>query len=213
MIMDIAVMLIFVLSIFFSMKNGLIASIANFSKGFVSVIVAYIFCDSLALYVINNTPIGDAIVLKFSSHLSEKIESSPIYQTLPDLFKSGTDSVSSGLIASSAQRFADIAITILCFAVILFSLRFILGFVSSLLRKSRIRKGFFGTLDRFLGLALGVITGQFYVYLFLALIFPVVGILMPSRMTMITGWFNGSFYAQDFYDNNLLLLMFRYLLK
>lgn len=213
MIMDIMVVLIFVLSIFFSMKNGLIVSIANFCKGFVSVVIAYIFCDTLAKYVMEKTPIGDAVTLKFSSHISESLEASPIYQALPDLFKSGADSLSSGIVSSGAAKMAGITVTILCFAVILLSLRFFLGFLSSLIKKSRSRKGFIGTLDRFLGLILGVITGQFYVYLFLALLFPFIGIFAPDKATAVTGWFNGSFFAQDFYDNNLILLLFQYLLK
>lgn len=213
MIMDALVVLIFVLSIFFSMKNGLIASLANFCKGFVSVVIAYIFCDKLAFYVRESTPIGDAVLLKINSHLLETVEASPIYQVLPDLFKSDSGSVSAGIIAGGAEKLTDITITILCFAAILFFLRFVLGFISALIRKSRIKKGFIGTLDRFLGLILGVVTGQFYVYLFLAVLFPLTGVFAPSHATTVTGWFNGSFFARDFYDNNLLLLMFRYLIK
>ena len=70
-----------------------------------------------------------------------------------------------------------------------------------------------GTVDWILGLVMGLILGLIVVFLFLALLFPVASLIVPDRSQDIMSWFDGSFFAQDLYDNNLLLLIFSSLFK
>ena len=60
---------------------------------------------------------------------------------------------------------------------------------------------------------MGVAVGAFYVFLFLALILPITGVIVPNLADNISHWFESSYFAGDLYDNNLLLIIFRDLLN
>ena len=61
------------------------------------------------------------------------------------------------------------------------------------------------------GIAMGQqrIKGALSVLLFLALLFPLVGIFLPSYCDTVAGWMDDSYFAEDLYNNNLLLILFR----
>ena len=48
-----------------------------------------------------------------------------------------------------------------------------------------------------------------YMFVFLALLVPVAGIIMPEQCATIMGWLDSSYFAGDLYNNNLLLILFR----
>ena len=60
-----------------------------------------------------------------------------------------------------------------------------------------------------LGILMGVLLGALSVLLFLALLFPLVGIFLPSYCDTVAGWMDDSYFAEDLYNNNLLLILFR----
>ena len=64
-------------------------------------------------------------------------------------------------------------------------------------------------MDWLLGLILGTILGVLYVFVFLALLFPVVGLFMPQQCETVMSWLDSSVVAGDLYNNNLLLILFR----
>ena len=72
-----------------------------------------------------------------------------------------------------------------------------------------VRGGFVGALDWFLGILMGILLGALSVLLFLALLFPLVGIFLPSYCDTVAGWMEGSYFAADLYNNNLLLILMR----
>jgi hypothetical protein len=92
--------------------------------------------------------------------------------------------------------------------LIIIVIRIVLGLLVNMVKSSRDKEGFTGTVDWILGLIIGVVIGLFMVFLFLALLFPVASIVAPGHSQDIMLWFDGSFFSQDLYDNNLLLLIF-----
>ena len=56
---------------------------------------------------------------------------------------------------------------------------------------------------------MGILLGALSVLLFLALLFPLVGIFLPSYCDTVAGWMEGSYFATDLYNNNLLLILMR----
>ena len=64
---------------------------------------------------------------------------------------------------------------------------------------------FFGVL---VGIAFGCMPGL-SVNMGLALLFPLVGIFLPSYCDTVAGWMEGSYFAADLYNNNLLLILMR----
>ena len=208
MIMDIAVLAVLVLTVFFTMRKGFAMSVVGFCKGFVSLIIAWLFCDDMAAWLMESTGAGKVIAEKISDGLSSRWETSDIYMALPDLFKESGNSAAGTLITGGSYKLAGIFLTIICFAAIIILLRVILLFVGRSL-SHKYNDGFAGTMDWFLGLVLGTVLGILYVFLFLALLFPVVGLFMPSQCETVSGWLDSSFVAGDLYDNNLLLILFR----
>ena len=209
MVMDIAILAVLVLTIFFSMRKGFALTVAGFFKGFASLIIAWIFCDDLALWLMNSTPVGTRAAERISEGLSAKWESSDIYMALPDLFKeSGGSSAAGSMISQSSVRIAELLLTILCFVAIVFLLRVVLGLLGRAF-SHKYNEGFAGVMDWFLGLILGSVLGVLYVFVFLALLLPVVGLFMPEQCETVMGWLDSSVIAGDLYNNNLLLILFR----
>ena len=210
--MDITVIVIFALTIFLTMRKGFIGTIAGFMKGILSVAAAYFLASPLAA-LIEGSKIGEATEYRISEALSTKLDSSEIFSTLPGMFKQGAESATSGFIAKSAAEINHAAWIVLSFALILIVVRIFLGLMVSMVKSSRDKEGFTGTVDWILGLIMGMILGLIVVFLFLALLFPVASLIVPDRAQDIMSWFDGSFFAQDLYDNNLLLLIFSNLFK
>ena len=210
--MDITVIVIFALTIFLTMRKGFIGTIAGFMKGILSVAAAYFLAGPLAA-LIEDSKIGEATEYRISEALSMKLDSSEIYSILPGMFKAGAESATSGFIAKSATEINHAAWVVMSFVLILIVVRIILGLLVSMVKSSRDKEGFTGTVDWILGLVMGLILGLIVVFMFLALLFPVASLIVPDRSQDIMSWFDGSFFAQDLYDNNLLLLIFSSLFK
>ena len=209
MILDIAILSVMVLTIFFSMRKGFAMSVVGFFKGFVSLFIAWVFCDDLAVWLARSTSVGTRIAEKVSSGLSVKWESSDIYQALPDLFKdNGNGTAADALIIDGSAKIANLFLTIISFVAIVFLLRVVLVAVGHIFSHHG-NEGFVGIMDWLLGLLLGAILGIVYVFVFLALLLPVVGLFMPENCETVLGWLDNSLIAGDLYDNNILLILFR----
>ena len=210
--MDIAVIALFALTIFLTMRKGFIGTVAGFLKGILSIVAAYFLAGPLCAFL-EGSKIGEATEYRISEALSTRLESSEVYSTLPGMFRDGAGSVSSGFIAGSAAEINHAAWIVLSFVLVLVFIRILLGLLVSMVRSSRDKDGFTGTVDWVLGLIMGMILGLIVVFLFLALLFPAASIIAPGHSQEIMSWFEGSFFAQDLYDNNLLLLLFSDLFK
>ena len=64
MIMDITVLAVLVLTVFFTMRKGFAMSVVGFCKGFVSLIIAWLFCDDMAAWLMESTGAGKVIAEK-----------------------------------------------------------------------------------------------------------------------------------------------------
>ena len=73
--------------------------------------------------------------------------------------------------------------------------------------------GFVGFMDWLLGCVLGVLSGMFYVFVFLAVIVPVTSLFMPEMSETLMTSFAESKIAGNLYDNNILLILFRDLFR
>lgn len=209
MVMDIAILAVLVLTIFFSMRRGFALTVAGFFKGFASLIVAWFFCDDLAVWLMSSTPAGTKTAERISEGLSAKWESSDIYMALPDLFKeSGGNAAADSMISQGSMRIAELLLTILCFVAIVSLLRVVLGLLGRAF-SHKYNEGFAGVMDWFLGLILGTVLGVLHVFVFLALLLPVVGLFMPEQCETVMDWLDSSVIAGDLYNNNLLLILFR----
>lgn len=204
MILDLILLGIFALTLFISMRKGFMHILAMFLKGVVSVVIAYFGAGPLG-GLIENSPIGKASRLKILDLLVSKWQGSDMYQALPGFFREAGTADSA--IDSAATTINHVAWGVLAFIIIFLGIRIVVGILTKMISSSREKEGFAGSVDWFLGLVMGIIMGVFMVFLFLALLFPVASIVAPGSVSQIMGWFDGSIFAQDLYDNNLLLLI------
>ena len=212
MIMDIIVGAIFVLTIFLSMRKGFMFTVAFFTKGIFSLVIAYLLCTPLGGFI-EGTELGEATRLRIAEQLTGKWQESELYHALPALFRGEADTMSQDLIEKTASGINHTAWIILSFIIIVIVIRVVLGALVHATKRSREKDGFTGSLDWFLGLILGVIMGLVAIFIFLALLFPVASLVAPGHAQDIMEWFNGSIFAQGLYDNNLLLLIFTNLIQ
>ena len=200
MIMDILVLILFALTIFFAMRRGFVMTVVSFLRGIATIVIAWFFCDDLAALLLDKTGFGTALASKIQGVLTETWTSSQAYEMLPALLRSGTDTAAAAAIADGTDRLTHLVLTILCFFLILIVLRLVLTLLIHAF-SHEYRGGFVGGMDLLLG-ALSVL-------LFLALLFPLVGIFLPSYCDTVAGWMDDSYFAEDLYNNNLLLILFR----
>ena len=209
MVMDILILAIFILTIFLTMRRGFAMSVVSFFKGFVSLVIAWFFCDDMAGWLMTRTEVGVNTMDRISESLSSRWESSEVYMALPDLFKeNGGSELSTYLIMDGAEKLASVLLTIVCFVLIVLGLRLVLAIVGSIF-SYRNNKGFTGAVDWIMGLVLGIVLGLIYIFVLLALLVPVLGLIMPEHCQTVLTWLDESFIAGDLYNNNLLLILFR----
>ena len=82
--MDIAVILIFALTIFFTMRKGFVSTIAGFLKGIASVAAAYFLAGPLGKFI-EGTSVGAATEFRISEQFSSRLGSSDTYNSLPGI--------------------------------------------------------------------------------------------------------------------------------
>ena len=61
---DIMILAVMVLTIFLTMRKGFAMSVVGFFKGFVSLVIAWLFCDDLAEWLMSDTAAGAVIAEK-----------------------------------------------------------------------------------------------------------------------------------------------------
>jgi len=204
LILDLILLLIFALTLLISMRKGFMHILAMFLKGVASIVIAYFGAGPLGS-LIENSSLGKASRLKIMDLLVSKWQGSDMYNALPGFFRE--TGAADSAIDSASTNINHTAWAVLSFIIIFLGIRIVVGILHKMVKSSREKEGFTGSVDWFLGLIMGILMGVFMVFLFLALLFPVSSVVAPGSVSQIMGWFDGSIFAQDLYDNNLLLLI------
>lgn len=196
MVMDIMVAVIFIGAIFLCMRRGFASTVINFIRCVASLVLGFLYCDDLASILVTNTEIEVWIYEKLQSMVTENLEI-----PLPAfLLENGIVSVTNSIL------------TIFSFLLITVAVGLVASFLNRLFSKDH-NRGFIGKVDGFLGILLGIFTGFFYVFLFLAIITPVTALFAPQLSQGLLESINESRIAIHLYENNLLLLVFQNFLK
>ena len=216
MVMDIIVILIFILSVFFSMHRGFTLTVINFVKCIAAILLAFLFSDNLRDFLLESTPVGPWFSEKVKTGVIDSVtvswSDSDFYHMLPSLFQNQADKLTESLANDGAEKIAAVLLGIFSFFLIVLMVN-LAAFLLSHLFSRKHTGGCIGFMDWLLGGVMGVAVGAVYVFLFLALILPITGVIVPNLADNISHWFESSYFAGDLYDNNLLLIIFRDLLN
>ena len=212
MVMDIMVLILFAGTVFFSMRQGFALTVVNFLRCVASLVLGFLFCDDVRDWLLANTGVGAFVEKKVQAELTASlttaVEESDLYQMLPSILRKQSSDLTGMLAEEGILRLTHTFLTILSFFLIVLAVALVAALLSRIFSK-QYQGGFLGFTDWLLGGVMGIISGLFYVFVFLAVITPLTAMFMPSLSETLAQSFSESRVAGDLYDNNFLLLFFR----
>ncbi len=209
MVMDIAVIVIIVLSIALGIKTGFVRTFAHAVGWILSLVLGFAFATPVAEFLKSKTAVYDTILEtlteKFvgaTSNVTESLNALP--RILADSFANLTHTIT----VNAATNIADFVFIVLSFLIVVVIVKIVLLiFVELFSRKNR--DGVIGFADGLFGALAGALRGFVIVYILLALLVPVLNLIDSSALDTVVGWLGSSYIAGDMYDNNLILLIIR----
>ena len=212
MFLDIVVAIILILTMVSGFRKGFIYTFTHTLGWLGAMIAAFFFASPLRKYLIDTTQLDDQIYKAFYDKLSLSSDSlAASSDTLPLILGKGIDTAASEAAQNIAGRLTELTMTIVSFLLILLAVKLIAFFLTLALSK-RQNKGFVGFLDGLLGLAAGMIRGVLFVFLFLALLLPVVNLVSPASTQLILDSLDASYFSRTLYDSNFIVLVIGVLL-
>lgn len=204
MVFDIIIGVILIVTMVFGFRKGFIYSIIHTLGWFGAMVAAFFAAGPVRKLVEANTDISDRIYLIFAEKLS--ISSDTLHvslESLPPLVGQGIDTSMAGATEILAEKLTLLTMTILCFIVTLLVIKAIIFLVT--IGISSKKKGFTGAADGILGLVAGLLRGAVFVFLFLAVLVPLVNLVSPVSTQLVVDSLNSSHLAGTLYDNNFLV--------
>ena len=207
-IMDMAALVIILLSTIAGARKGFAATMVSFMQWFVCAAAGLLLCGQLRSFLAKETKLEDWIRDSIQSHLRTSIEESGPYQALPDLFSSWNSQGTETLSHITAVSITEVLMTIICFLLIVFGIKLACWILIHLFSKGS-NDGVIGFIDGFAGFAFGIARGLILALLFFALLVPVLGLLLPDLAETFGRAMDGSHIASILYDDNVLLVLLR----
>lgn len=207
-VLDIVLLIIFLLSLFFGYRKGLIGVAFNLCAFLVALVVTWILYNPITNVVINNTEIDDSIrnaiiekgVIETKED-EEKEEENMINKYIQQYVTSPITNTTNEVVEETArvvsEKVVAIGVAIALFIVVRIAL-ILLKFVAEAIAKLPIIKQF----NKAGGLIYGVIRGMFIIYIFLAILFFIMSV---NNSGMIANMINSSLISKYLYENNLIL--------
>ena len=205
--MDIAVVIIIVLSMIDGLRRGFIRTATDTFGWIIALVLAYIWYPAVAFFIKSNTDIYtgvlDSVTLKMSisgnGTLDEFIKSLP--PSIGDVIRSLANNASANL----SETIADTLFNIICFVVVVFLIRLVLVIFASLISRSN-RNNILGGLDRLAGLFAGILKGIIVIYFMLALSTAIIGI---SNGDFLKSSLEKSPLTKYMYEHNLIFVVIK----
>ncbi len=205
-ILDIVILAILALSIFFGYKKGLIGVVFNLCAFIVAIIITWILYTPVTNAIIKNTEIDDnirnAIVEKgFIKNEDKKEEQDGVNKYINEYVTTPISNTANDVVEETAkvvsEKVVAIGVAILLFIVVRIGL-ILLKFVIEGIARLPIIKQF----DKAGGIVYGGIRGMFIIYIFLAILFFIMSV---NNSGMIADLINTSLISKILYANNLIL--------
>lgn len=205
-ILDIVILAILALSIFFGYKKGLIGVVFNLCAFIVAIIITWILYTPVTNAIIKNTEIDDniknAIIEKgFIKNEDKKEEQDGVNKYINEYVTTPISNTANDVVEETAkvvsEKVVAIGVAILLFIVVRIGL-ILLKFVIEGIARLPIIKQF----DKAGGIVYGGIRGMFIIYIFLAILFFIMSV---NNSGMIADLINTSLISKILYANNLIL--------
>ncbi len=203
--LDIVIGLIFVVSTAAGFRQGFVRTFIHTAGWILSLVLGFAWYSRVEEYLRTETNFYDSIYDKIADRIVADGSAAVGSFTagLPSILNEFIDSFKNNVAAVIASGVADFLFRIICFLLVVIGIRLAFLFLSSLLSKKN-NEGLLGFVDGFFGLLAGAVKGLLLIFLFLALLVPVISL---STGDGLSAALESSRIAGVLYDNNYLLLM------
>jgi uncharacterized membrane protein required for colicin V production len=189
--LDITILVVFLIVSLDGMMKGFIFSFFNIIGVFVSLFIARYFTAALAGFIIKNTGIFEGLKLAFEKRISTL---NPATLSLLNLLNLKGGKIEEAL--------TYIFINIACFLFIFFLCTILINLFRDTLKRI-VKKTPVKYLDKLGGLGIGAIKGALLIFVFFAVVTPLIG-LMPQSSELVTA-IGTSKLAKYFYLYNFII--------
>lgn len=202
MILDIAVILIFAVSTILGRRHGFLETVLRLGMLVVSLVAGVMFTERAA-ELLKLIGMDEWLMERLSAKaMNGEID---LASLIPGQIGETITDLTNGLFITTARHFTNLVITVTAFILIVCSVALVTSILRRKVHKSKMQKGFIGTVDDGVGLMIGGLRGVILVCLFLAFLLPLTGIFAPERINEVSTLLNESVIAGRIYDINPLM--------
>lgn len=207
-IMDIIVLAIILFSTIFGARKGFAAAVSSFMQWFLCIALGFFFNDTVKEILRDYTELDESIHRVISEQLSARIEESPTYRTLPDLFGDFLKDSPESFGNAAAEPICSALMSVIAFLAVVFGIKVLCALIMFLFSRKH-NDGVTGFIDGFLGFLFGMARGLLLALLGFAVLVPVLGLLLPESAQPLIYAIEYSDIASVFYNENVLLFLVR----
>ena len=207
-IMDIIVLAIILFSTIFGARKGFAAGVSSFMQWFLCIALGFFFNDTVKEILRDYTELDESIHRVISEQLSARIEESPTYRTLPDLFGDFLKDSPESFGNAAAEPICSALMSVIAFLAVVFGIKVLCALIMFLFSRKH-NDGVTGFIDGFLGFLFGMARGLLLALLGFAVLVPVLGLLLPESAQPLIYAIEHSDIASVFYNENVLLILVR----
>ena len=202
MILDLAIIVIIILSVVIGSKKGILQTGLRFASLILALVLGVMMTGK-----VSNLLYATSLDERMMTSLYEKATDGTIDlgYFMPKLFSETFMKIGDIGLRFTVRQFTAFAITVFSFLLIVFIVWLITFFLIRTLRKNREKKTIIGRADSSAGMIVGAIKGVIIVCLLLAFMFPLAGIFIPDKIPALNEMLSSSFIAGRLYDSNPLL--------
>jgi len=205
--MDIAVVIIIVLSMIDGLRRGFIRTATDTFGWIIALVLAYIWYRPVAFFIKSNTDIYTSVLnnvtLKMSVSGNGTLDE--FIKSLPPAVGDAIRAMADGASANLGATIADTLFNIICFVAVVFLIRLVLVIFASLISRSN-KDNIIGGLDRLAGLFAGILKGIIVIYFMLALTTAIIGI---SNGDFLKSSLEKSPLTKYMYEHNLIFIVIK----
>nr|WP_315024786.1 CvpA family protein [uncultured Aminipila sp.] len=211
MILDVIVAVVIIGTMVQGYRHGLLQTLVHTVGWFLAVAFAFIWSPKFNAFILDNTDLYSSIYGNINEKVSTTLTPAEMQGNMPTIIQDSLTNLINSLSGSISVGLSNLLFTIACFLIITLAVQAVLHIAISLVSKKH-NQGITGFFDGCLGMVFGFIKGIIYVFVLLALMVPIASLADPKVMTFLTESLGNSYFANELYDNNLILLIMKDLL-
>ena len=202
MILDIVIILIFAVSTILGRRHGFLETVLRLGMLVVS-LIAGVMLTERAAGLLKLTGMDEWLMARLTAKaMNGEID---LASLIPGQIGETITDLTNGIFITTARHFTNLVITVTAFILIVCTVALVASILRRKVHRSKMQKGFIGTVDDGVGLMIGGLRGVILVCLFLAFLLPLTGIFAPEQINEVSMLLNESVIAGRIYDINPLM--------